>query len=276
MRLHHATLIAGLLCTACGGASVSEIRRPVHSIGQLTDAAVAGLAGKRIFFGHQSVGGNIMEGVADLVRATPGLRLDIRSGNQALPPSGGFFAHASVGENWRPTIKTDDFADRIRSGFGAPLDIAFHKYCYVDITAETDVDAIFGHYRDTMARLRQAYPKIVFVHVTVPIAEVQAGLKAEVKRLIRRAPFAYEDNVRREQFNERMRREYADREPVFDLAAIESTDPEGRTFETTFRGVTVRTLFAPYTPDGGHLNEVGRQRVAEELLVMLAGLSSPK
>ena len=276
MRRYQLTVVAVLLCVACGGTSVSEQRRPVQSIGELTDAAKTNLAGKRIFFGHQSVGRNIMDGVADLVRVTPGLRLTVLGIDEALPPSGGFFAHGSVGKNGQPAFKTDDFARRVEGGLGAPLDIAFHKYCYVDILEGTDVDAVFSHYRETMARLRDAHPTVVFVHVTAPVMQVQSGLKAEVKKLIGRAPDGYPDNLRRAQFNERMRREYAGREPVFDLAAIESTDPGGRPRTIAFKGVAGHALLAPYTIDGGHLNDVGRRRVAEELLVMLAKLSSPR
>jgi len=276
MRVRRFAVVVGLLCIACVRTSVNHPRRPVHSISELTESAKAELAGRRIFFGHQSVGANIMDGVADLIRVTPAPPLKVLDIEGPLPNSGGFFAHGSIGKNWQPAFKSDDFAARIQGGLGAPLDIAFHKYCYVDITAGTDVDTVFSHYSQTMARLRAVCPRVVFVHVTAPIVHVQSGLKAEVKKLIGRAPYGYADNVRREQFNERMRHGYAGREPVFDLAAVESTDPEGRPQTVTFKGTVVRTLSAPYTADGEHLNEVGRRRVAEELLVMLASLSSPK
>jgi len=274
MRIHDLAVVAGLMCGACAGPSMNEQRRPVQSIAELADAAKTHLAAKRIYFGHQSVGTNIMDGVADLVRVTPGLRLNVLAIDGALPGSGGFFAHGAIGKNTEPESKTDDFAHRIEGGFGAALDIALHKYCYVDITASTDIEAVFRHYRDTMARLRDEHPKVVFVHVTVPVTQVQSGLRADVKELLARAPNGYADNLRRAQFNERMRREYAGREPIFDLAATESTDPQGRSHTIAFKGETGQALFVPYTTDGGHLGEVGRQRVAEELLVMLAGLSS--
>ncbi len=94
------------------------------------------------------------------------------------------------------------------------------------------------------------------------------------RRALGKAPGGYADNIRREQFNELMRREYTGREPIFDLAAVESTAPDGarQTFE--FQGQRGLALFPPYASDGRHLGEAGRRRVAEELLVLLASLGA--
>jgi len=257
---------------ACGG-PVNNARRPVRSIDGLTDSARTALAGKRIFFGHQSVGANIMQGVADLVAADPRLALRVLGPGEIGPASGGFFAHGQVGANGAPSSKTDDFAKQMAEGLGSRVDIAFHKYCYIDFPEGTDPEKIFGHYRDTMARLRTQYPAVTFVHVTVPVTVVQTGPKAVVKRMLGRAPGGYADNIRREQFNALMRREYAEREPLFDLAAIESTDAEGTQQRFEFNGQSGLALFPPYASDGRHLGELGRRRVAEELLVLLASIS---
>lgn len=260
---------------ACGG-PVNDERRPARSIRELNDGTRAALAARRIFFGHQSVGANIMQGVADLVRANQGLTLQVVGPGEAWPASGGFFADGKVGTNGAPSSKTDDFAKQITESLGSRVDIAFHKYCYIDFPDGTDTEKIFGHYRDTMARLRTECPDVTFVHVTVPVTVVQTGPKAVIKRMLRRAPGGYADNIRREQFNVLMRRHYAGREPVFDLAAIESADMEGRQQRFEFNGQTGLALFPPYASDGRHLGEVGRRRVAEELIVLLASLSSGK
>lgn len=248
----------------------------MRTIGELTDAARAGLAARRIFFGHQSVGGNIMAGVADLVREQPALALKIVGLDEAGSPTGGFFAHARIGRNEHPATKTDEFARLLDEGLASRVDIAFHKYCYADILENTDAKAVFQHYQQTMTRLRGAYPRVTFVHVTTPLMAVQSGPKALAKKMLGRAPDHYQADFRREQFNELMRREYAGREPLFDLAAIESTAPDGRQETISFQGTNGRTLFAPYTSDGGHLNEMGRRRVAEELLVLLAQLPASR
>ena len=76
----------------------------------------------------------------------------------------------------------------------------------------------------------------------------------------------------RERFNELMRTTYADREPVFDLAAVESTRPDGSREVLDVGGSRAYALVSAYASDGSHLNEAGRRRVAEELLVFLARL----
>lgn len=272
--------LAGLV--ACGGEPVIEQQaasRAVHAgartIAALDEDSKAALVSRRIFFGHQSVGSNIMDGVASLVREDPSLGLRVVEADSIPSLQGGYFAHGAIGQNGQPVGKTDDFARRVENGLHERVDVAFHKYCYVDIDTRSDWEQVFAHYRDSMARLAAAYPEVTFVHVTVPVTHVQTGPKALVKKLIGRAPGGYLDNLRREQFNERMRREYSGREPLFDLAAIEATSPDGRQEVFSFDGMTGRALHVPYGSDGRHLNEHGRRRVAEELLVMLASLPRP-
>lgn len=274
-------VLAGLV--ACGGELVVERQAVSQAVGTagartvaaLDDEAKDTLGSLRIYFGHQSVGSNIMDGVAALVREDPSLGLRVVEADSIPSLQGGYFSHGAIGQNGQPAGKTDDFVRRIENGLHERVDVAFHKYCYIDIDSRSDWEPIFEHYRDSMARLAAAYPHVTFVHVTVPVTHVQTGPKALVKKLIGRAPGGYLDNIRREQFNERMRREYAGEEPLFDLAAIEATSPEGRQEIFSFDGTTGRALYAPYGRDGRHLNELGRRRVAEELLVMLASLPRP-
>jgi hypothetical protein len=252
-------------------------QEPVHgsALGQVPEAAWQGLAAKRIFFGHQSVGANIMEGVADVVRDEPRIGLRVGVGAGALA-GGGCFAHGPVGRNGDPGLKTDDFARLIEGPLRGRVDVAFHKYCYVDISENTDVAALFDHYRTTMARLRAEFPGVVFVHVTTPLVRVESGPRAALKRLLGRTPGRYGANFARERFNDLMRDAYRGREPLFDLATIESTAPDGRRETIRFGNRSGHALVPAYTADGSHLNEVGRRRVAEELLVFLARLPSSR
>jgi len=115
---------------------------------------------------------------------------------------------------------------------------------------------------------------VVFVHVTTPLVRVQGGPVASLKKLLGRAPGRYPSNFRRERFNELMRREYAAREPLYDLAAVESTRPDGSRETITLGGQKAFALYPGYTADGSHLNEAGRRRAGEELLVVLARLAA--
>jgi lysophospholipase L1-like esterase len=97
-------------------------------------------------------------------------------------------------------------------------------------------------------------------------------MKGYVKKIIGRYDTKREGNIKRNQFNTMLKAEYEGKEPIFDLAGIESTYPDGKneTFEKD--GRTYYALAPLYTNDGGHLNKTGRKVVAEKLLYFLASL----
>jgi hypothetical protein len=263
------------LLGACGGGAMKEGPVQRSSLGDVPDSAWAVLAAKRVYFGHQSVGANVMEGVVELAAAEPRLGLRVVTDAAALE-AGGAFLHGPVGRNGDPGGKTDDFAARLDGPLAGRVDIAFHKYCYVDVTAASDVPALFERYRAGMVRLTAAHPGVVFVHVTTPLVTVPGGAVATLKGLLGRTSGRAADDLARERFNELMRRAYAGREPVFDLAAIESTRPDGTREILSAGGHRAYALVPAYASDGSHLNEAGRRRVAEELLVFLARLPASR
>lgn len=59
---------------------------------------------------------------------------------------------------------------------------------------------------------------------------------------------------------------------IFDLAKIESTYSDGSRETFTAQGQTYYSLIPDYTDDGGHLNEAGRKKVSEQLLLFLSNL----
>ncbi len=179
------------------------------------------------------------------------------------------FAHARVGKNKDPFSKIDAFADFMEKGIGNKADIAFFKFCYVDIGAETDVEKVFSDYKNSLSSLMKTYPKTTFVHVTVPLKSLQSGIKAFVKKIIGRPMWGYDDNIKRNQFNELLRKEYDGKAPIFDLARTESTLPDGKRSSFSKDGKNYYFMVPDYTHDGGHLNELGRKRAAEQLLVVL-------
>jgi len=229
------------------------------------------LARRTVIFGHQSVGMNIIDGLAQLSsRGGVPIRIVDVSAAPAAPP--GTLAHLFVPENGKPGTKLDSFARALGSLPPGRPDIALVKFCYVDFEPSTDPVALFSRYQETVARLQAATPERRFVHVTAPLSTVQAGPKAWVKRLMGRTPYGLAENARREEFNDLLRKAYAGRAPVFDLARVESTLPDGTRSTATWNGRTFPVLGAPYTDDGGHLNQVGRLVAARELLTVLASV----
>ena len=76
----------------------------------------------------------------------------------------------------------------------------------------------------------------------------------------------------RQQYNEMLRKEYAGREPLFDIAQIESALPDSSRVAFKKGEENYYGMAPEYTDDGGHLNEKGRKIFAEQLLIFLAAL----
>ena len=85
----------------------------------------------------------------------------------------GIFAHSRVGKNVDPKSKIDEFAKFTEQGIGENADIAFFKFCYVDVRSETDSQKVFDDYKKSMSNLTKKYPKTNFIHVTVPLKQKQ-------------------------------------------------------------------------------------------------------
>jgi hypothetical protein len=228
----------------------------------------------RVFFGHQSVGMNVLDGVRGVYTArgmaAPAIgEADIQPGRD-----GGFVYHAFIGENEKPLFKIQDFDAKMRSGIGARIDVAIMKLCYVDVTNDTDVEALFAAYRETSAALQRELPEVTFAHATVPLMTEQGQLSKLKSRLTGRSRHGPAENAARERLNALIRREYAGGY-LFDLAAIESTAPGGSRAVGTYRGEQYYRLYDGYASDSGHLNGEGA-RVAATAWLKAIAQASPK
>ena len=93
-----------------------------------------------------------------------------------------------------------------------------------------------------------------------------------IKTIIGRPVHQTYDNSARKILNEKIREKYESTGRLFDIAAIESTYPDGRRSTYSKSGKTYYSLSSDYTYDGAHLNETGRKLVAKELLLMLVNI----
>ncbi len=231
------------------------------------------LSQKKIYFGHHSVGVNIIDGISDLMKENPQIKLNIKETNNPSDFDGPVFGHSGVGRNTDPKSKVDAFTNYMAQGIGAKADISFFKFCYVDIARDTDVNKVFSNYKKSIARVKTQNQKYLILHITIPLTMKPTGIKTFIKRLIGKPIWGDDKNVKRNEFNELLENEYKGKAPIFDLAKIESTFPDGRRCTFTKDGKTYYSLVPEYTYDGGHLNEKGRKIIAEQLLIFLANLS---
>lgn len=231
------------------------------------------LGSKKLYFGHQSVGFNIIEGLKDIMKENPQIKLNIVETSRLQDFDAPLFAHSRVGQNLNPGSKADAFRELIKTGIGEKADMAFFKFCYVDIDEKSDFTAIFNYYKNIMADLTSDYPHTIFIHVTAPLVASPVGFKTTLKRLLN-YPVKWTDpgNIKRNGYNKLLLQEYSGKQPVFDLAGIESTFPDGSRCYFRKGGEKIFTLVPAYSNDGAHLNPLGRNHVAEQLLIFLSKL----
>ncbi len=227
------------------------------------------VARTRIFFGHQSVGANVLDGVPAVFAAhamEPPPTVESRTGP---PGPGGAIVHALIGENEKPLVKIADFDSIMRGGMAEQVDVAMMKLCYIDIRADTDVEELFTAYQDTLTALQQDYPDVSFVAVTVPLT-TEPSLRTRIRGLITGSDrFGPAENARRERLNTMVRRAFADA-CRFDLAAAESTAPDGLRVRGSVEGDDYFSLHDGYASDLGHLTPEGSRQVAAAWLRSVA------
>jgi hypothetical protein len=99
---------------------------------------------------------------------------------------------------------------------------------------------------------------------------VQSGPRALAKKILGRAPYGAPINKVLQEFNGMIMNDLAKIMPVFDLAAAESTRPDGSIETYRFKGEEYPCVPYYYRSDFGHLNEAGARIVSYNLLAFLA------
>jgi hypothetical protein len=230
------------------------------------------LSRRRLFFGHRSVGRDLVEGLERLVPkyCVPPFAIHRRR-SPAESRDPGFY-ELDIGSNRSPMTKDAALAAILEQGFGdEPGAIAMQKYCYVDVGEYADPAQLFDQYRAHMTRLRQRHPRLTLVHFTIPLQSVASNFPewlAGWAGIATRSSM----NARREAFNDLIRRQFAGKELLFDIAAMESTRADERRAVGRYRGAKIPALAGEWTYDGGHLNQAGKDWVAANFLAFLAAL----
>ena len=243
------------------------------------------LRSARVFFLHHSVGQNILDAVERLDGAVAGGRWPVVDVDEAMKRDGGALIDVVGGTNAAPTTKVDAFVSTLLGHPGLRADVALMKFCYVDFAPDTDVDALFAYYRDSVRALRALRPGMRLVHSTVPLKARPVDVRARVRRALRLQVFEDAANQRRAAFNARLREAFA-ADPIFDLAALEARGPDAHCARerselaqcpvltdaapTTNDGDDAPALHPRFTDDGGHLNPTGARVVAVAWLHFLA------
>lgn len=209
------------------------------------------LKGRKIFFGHHSVGRDILDGVSEL---------SVEAGVDAKIGEG------PVGHNQKPLEKIKDFEGE---ALDRDVELALMKLCFVDFHPETNVDALITSYKETVERIRRARPALRIVHVTPPLTTRQVDTKSKINRLLGRLVWGDESNLRRLEYAERLKAAFPG-DVFFDVSTLQSTRPDGTREMYVAGGRQVPMLWPGYSHDGGHLNDVGKRVAAKAFIHALA------
>src|SRR5262245_61201806 len=91
----------------------------------------APLTAQRVFFGHQSVGKNILDGLSDVAKER-GAPLAVVPWKPGAPIQGPAIYETAIGRNEAPLSKLEAFQALVDGGVGGTADVAFFKFCYID------------------------------------------------------------------------------------------------------------------------------------------------
>lgn len=237
--------------------------------------ATSTTAATRVFFGHQSVGADIVHGLSAVYAGTP-TPLTLVESRARQAGSGGLFQHAAIGANGDPLGKISDFAAVMNGEVGDGVDVALMKLCYIDFMSTTDPQAVFDAYASTMDALEKAHPDVVFLYTTAPIT-VDPGwvqkAKSTFKVWLGRSDASTPENLVRGRYNDLIRERYASSGRLFDIAALESRLANGLHAGRDDGGQTYMVMNPELASDGAHLNDRGAALLAEELVRLVAAAS---
>jgi hypothetical protein len=260
-------LVFATILASCSGPKNGE--RTMLPIDTISADEWKVLSQKRILFGHQSVGNNILSGARSLADGA-GAGLKIVESRNAPADTG--ITHFKIGKNEDPRSKIKDFENTLAGGAAQGADVALMKVCYIDIHADTDAGKLAEEYLASLERLSRQFPRTVFIAVTAPLKTVQSGPKALLKRLMGREIGGYADNFRRQEFNTVLRNSSAFKGRLFDIAKFEAEGAGSH----QYKGQALEVLNPALSNDGGHLNARGEQYIAARLLKLLAAVHRPQ
>jgi hypothetical protein len=226
------------------------------------------IARRTVYFGHQSVGSGIVAGLEGVTQEHA-LPLRVVQTGEPATVSGPAFVHFLAGQNRDYASKNAAMLRLIESPTRALRPVVVLKYCYMDINSPADPAMMFEAYRDTVDTMQFGHPDVTVVHATIPLTTVEGAFKSGARQFVG-FPTRREAAVARQRYNDLVRAEFKATEPIFDLAKVEATQPDGMLTGFTAGGCMIETLAPHNTYDGGHLNARCQRAAAAALLDVLS------
>ena len=273
--MKHLVICFLLILSGCDDGSEMTEKVNLALIGDVPATTWETLSEKTIYFAHQSVGENIIDGMNVVLESDRTIPVTVKEYKDSGVPISASLWHSTIGENGDPVGKFKDFQDKLSSDMGNQIDIAAVKLCYVDVERDADVKLIFNEYKKIIDGLKKELPETVIMHMTVPLMSHSDSFIDALKRFIREDNDDL-DNIKRNELNQIIRKEYKGKGSFFDLAEYESTYQDGSRGFFVKDGKKYYFLLNEYTDDGGHLNEFARVYIAQQMLMSLSEIAAQK
>jgi len=226
------------------------------------------IAARTVYFGHQSIGNAVVAGVEELAREYV-LPLRVVQTWDPAAITGPAFVHFLAGQNRDYASKNAAVLRLVESRARAQRPVVLLKYCFVDLYSPADAPTMFEAYCDTVEAIQFEHPDVTVVHSTIPLTTVEGTFKSGAMQFAGR-PTRREAAIARHRYNELVRAEFTDTEPIFDLARVEATQLDGTLAGFAAGGCMIETLAPDNTDDGSHFNARCQRAAAETLLDVLS------
>ncbi|HMI47830.1 MAG TPA: hypothetical protein VK481_04090 [Gemmatimonadaceae bacterium] len=226
------------------------------------------VARRTIYFGHQAIGRSVVAGVEGVAHEHA-LPLRVIHTREPATVTGPAFVHFLAGRSRDFASKNAAVLRLLESPTRARRPVLMLKYCYGDVKSAGDSATMFEAYRDTVDTIQFEHPDVTVIHATIPLVTVEGALESGTRQFFGR-PTRRDGAIARHRYNELVRFEFSDTEPIFDLAKVEATQPDGTLAGFTAGGRLVETLATENTDDGTDLNARCQRAAAQALLDLLS------
>jgi len=253
MRLTVTVVVAAVVVTGSLPAAAQVVgHEAIDGVASLPQDVMDAVGQQLWFFSHASVGGNMVAGLGDLHSSDPiryqlatspvsYLSGELRAADPPTPTQPGTVYECNRSNpGWSAKLAIFDSSVRVSGWRRDAVGVAMDKLCYIDQNADA------AAYLATMTALETSFPSTVFVYITMPLTESADAA-----------------NVLRNEYNTAVRAHCeSSGSLLFDLADMEAHEVDGTPCSFAYGQGTYQRLCDGYSDDGGHLNGVGRQRIA--------------
>lgn len=262
----------------------NEVDIDLAALDRVSETCWSGLRGKRIYFAHETLGGEIVHGIETVLARKSSIALQVlsyrgqereahrrerRGTNEADAFDRPGIFHAAIGHDGEPEDKIDAFETFLLSPEADRVDVALLKLSCADIGRSTDVNRVMDRYAQAIDSIRSARPKLTILHCTAPLREPDHGAKAAIKKTVGIGPDAA--NANRGRYNELLRKRFAN-DHVFDIARAESRRLDGTEETVLVKNERWPALASEFGHGARELTEAGRVTLGREFLMTLSRL----